>query len=118
MLQLLYVCIITCSIGEADKVDSGEPEAKQEVDNQENNQGKQEVEVNDYHSHLDQRAAVVCITVDPQQEQVGVQNEVVSPQSLEGNFKEQATVIESDVHEEPEAFEQLKGRVNRQNHLN
>ena len=63
------------AIGEADKVDSGEPEAKQEVDNQEDIQGKQEVEVNDYHSHLDQRAAV-CITVDPQQEQVGVQNGV------------------------------------------
>ena len=55
----------------------------QEVDNQEDNQAKQEVEVTDYHSHLDQRVAVADTTVDPKQEKVGVQNEVVSPQPLE-----------------------------------
>ena len=59
------------------------------------------MEVTDYQSHLDQRAAVPDITVDPKQEQVGVQNEVVSLQPLEGDFKEQATVVE------PEVFEQL-----------
>ena len=59
------------------------------------------MEVTDYHSHLDQRAAVAGITVDPKQEQVGEQNETVSLQPLEGDFKEQATVVG------PEAFEQL-----------
>ena len=49
--------------GETGEVDSGEPDAVQEVDrriNQEDNQDKQEV--TDYHSHLDQREALV-ITV-------------------------------------------------------
>ena len=92
--------------GETGEVDSRESDAMQEADRP-SNQAKQEEEVTDYHSHLDQRAAVACITVDPQQEQVGVQNEVVSPQPLEEDCKEQATVVESDVHEEPEAFEQL-----------
>ena len=94
--------------GEADKVDSGESDVGQEVDrpiNQENNQAKQEVEVTDYHSQLDQRAAVADTTVDPQQEQE--QNEVLSPQPLEGDCKEAATVVESDVHEEAEAVELL-----------
>ena len=59
------------------------------------------MEVTKYHSHLDQRTAVADITVDPKQEQVGVQNEIVSLQPLEGDFKEQATVVG------PEAFEQL-----------
>ena len=84
--------------GETGEVESREPDAVQEVDNQKDNQGKQEVEVTDYHSHLDQRAAVTATTVDPQ---VGVQNEAVSLQPLEGDFKEQATVVE------PEVFEQL-----------
>ena len=39
-------------------MESREPDAVQEVDNQEDNRAKQEVEVTDYHSHLDQRAAV------------------------------------------------------------
>ena len=88
--------------GETGEVESRELDAVQMVDNQEDNQednqGKQEVEVTDYHSHLDQRAAVAATTVDPQ---VGVQNEAVSLQPLEGDFKEQATVVE------PEVFEQL-----------
>ena len=83
--------------GETGEVDSGEPDAVQEVDDQEDsgepgvdrptnhedNQAKQEVEVTDYHSHLDQRVAVADTTVDPQQEQVGEQNEIVSLQPLE-----------------------------------
>ena len=77
--------------GETGELDSGDPDAVQEVDDQEDNQAKQEVEVTDYHSHLDQRAVVADIT-DPQQEHVGVQNEVVSPQPLAGDLKEQATV--------------------------
>ena len=83
--------------GETGEVESGELDAVQEVDNQEDNQGKQEVEVTDYHSHLDQRAAVAATTVDLQ---VGVQDEAVSLQPLEGDFKEQTVV-------EPEVFEQL-----------
>ena len=83
--------------GETGEVESREPDAVQEVDNQKDNQGKQEVEVTDYHSHLDQRTAVTATTVDPQ---VGVQNEAVSLQPLEGDFKEQATVVEP-------VFEQL-----------
>ena len=47
------------------------------------NQDKQEVEVTDYHSHIDQRATVADTTVDPKQEQVGVQNIVVSSQPVE-----------------------------------
>ena len=73
--------------GETDKVDSGEPDAVQDVDDQEDNQTKQEVEVTDY-SHLDQRAAVADITIDTKLEQVGVQNEVLSLQPLEGDCKE------------------------------
>ena len=86
------------AIGETGEVESRELDAVQEVDNQEDNQGKQAVEVTDYHSHLDQRAAVAATTVDPQ---VGVQDEAVSLQPLEGDFKEQATVVK------PEVFEQL-----------
>ena len=95
---------------ETGEVDSRESDAVQEVDrptDQEDNQAKQEVEVTDYHSHLGQRAAVADITVDPKQELVGVQNEIVSLQPLAGDLKEQATVVESDVHEEPETVEQL-----------
>ena len=96
--------------GETGEVDSREPDAVQEVDrptDQEDNQAKQEVEVTDYHPQPDQTAAVADITVDPKQEQVGVESEVVSLQPLEGDLKEQATVVESDVHEEPETVEQL-----------
>ena len=96
--------------GETGDVDSREPDAVQEVDrptDQEDNQAKQEVEVTDYHPQPDQTAAGADITVDPKQEQVGVQNEVVSLQPLAGDLKEQATVVESDVHEEPEMVEQL-----------
>ena len=106
--------------GETGEVDSRESDAVQEVDrptDQEVNQAKQEVEVTDYHPQPDQTAAVADLTVDPKQELVGVQNEVVYPQPLEGDLKEQATVVESHVHEEPETVEQLQGRVNRQNHL-
>ena len=39
--------------GETGEVDSGEPEVDRSI-NQEDNQAKQEVEVTDYHSHLDQ----------------------------------------------------------------
>ena len=113
--------VVTLSVREQEleqaSGETGEVESReQEIDgpiNQEDNQTKQEVEVTDYHSHLNQRAAVADITVDPKQEQVGEQNEVVSLQPLAGDFKEQATVVEpeavveSDVHEEPEAFEQL-----------
>ena len=53
--------------GETGEVESGEPDAVQEVDNQDDNQTKQEVEVTDYHSHLNQRAAVVDTAVDPKQ---------------------------------------------------
>ena len=91
-------------------MDSRESDSVQEVDrptDQEDNQAKQEVEVTDYHPQPDQRAAIADITVDLKQEPVGVQNEVVSPQPLEGDLKEQATVVESDVHEEPETVEQL-----------
>ena len=96
--------------GETGEVDSREPDAVQEVDrptDQEDNQAKQEVEVTDYHPQPDQTAAVADITVDPKQEQLGVQNEVVSLQPLAGDLKEQATVVESDVHEEPEPVKQL-----------
>ena len=96
--------------GETGEVDSRESDSVQEVDrptDQEDNQAKQEVEVTDYYPQPDQTAAVADITVDPKQEQVGVLNEVVSLQPLAGNLKEQATVVESYVHEEPEPVEQL-----------
>ena len=107
--------VVTLSVREQEMVqasgETGEVESReQEIDrpiNQEDNQDKQEVEVTDYHSHLDQRAAVADTTVDPKQEQVGVQNEAVFPQPLAGDLKEAATVVESDVHEEREAAEQL-----------
>ena len=100
---------------ETGEVDSGEQEVDRPI-NQEDNQDKQEVKVSDYHSHLDQRAAVADITVDPKQEQVGEQNEVVSLQPLAGDLKEEATVV--DVHEERLSnCIPLKGRVNKQKHL-
>ena len=51
---------------ETGEVDSGEQEVDRPI-NQEDNQDKQEVEGTDYHSHLDQTAAVADITVDPKQ---------------------------------------------------
>ena len=95
---------------ETGDVDSTESDAVQEVDrttDQEDNQANQEVEVTDYHPQPDQTAAGADITVDPKQEQVGVQNEVVSLQPLIRDLKEQATVVESHVYEEPETVEQL-----------